>query len=110
MPKTSLWPGLPKSEVPIRPITNGVHIGSWVSHDMKSLLDRYLGPAWSKNPLEPGLWDRINEIPNEELWRVHETRRARLVGFARGRLEEQMSRRGASREEILNADAGTCAE
>ncbi|MDR0540319.1 MAG: alpha-glucan family phosphorylase, partial [Spirochaetaceae bacterium] len=39
-----LWPGLPVREVPIQHVTNGVHPATWISSDMKHLLDRYLGP------------------------------------------------------------------
>jgi starch phosphorylase len=98
-----LWPGLPRDEVPIRPVTNGIHIYSWISHDMASLFDRYLGSMWRDDPLQAEIWHRIYEIPDEELWRTHERRRARLVAFARGLLEQQLANRGASHEEITTA-------
>jgi starch phosphorylase len=99
----SIWPKLPENEVPITPITNGVHIYSWISHDMGELFDRYLGPRWRDDPLESELWHRIYEIPDEELWRTHERRRARLVAFARARLERDLASRGASQETIADA-------
>jgi len=96
----AIWPQLPRNEVPITPITNGVHIYSWISHDLAGLLDRYVGPAWRNDPLEPELWQRVYEIPDEELWRTHEQRRARLVAFVRARLERQLAARGLSAEEV----------
>jgi starch phosphorylase len=45
-----IWPQLSRDEVPIHPITNGVHLYSWVSHDMASLFDRYIGPVWRDDP------------------------------------------------------------
>jgi starch phosphorylase len=33
----NIWPDLPRSEVPIKAITNGAHPGSWISHDMNEL-------------------------------------------------------------------------
>lgn len=98
-----IWPGLPRTEVPIQPVTNGVHIYSWVSHDMAAVFDRYIGPDWRLNPLEPELWHRVYEIPDEELWRTHESRRSRLVAHARQLLEKQVAARGGSREEIATA-------
>jgi starch phosphorylase len=98
-----IWPQLPRDEVPIAPVTNGVHVYSWVSHDMAALFERYIGPDWRLNPLEPELWHRIYEVPDEEIWRTHESRRARLVAYARRLLEKQMAARGASREEIAAA-------
>ena len=99
----SIWPDLPRDEVPIKPITNGVHLYSWLNHDLGALLDRYLGPQWRDDPLQPELWHRIYEIPDEELWRTHETRRARLVAYTRQHLERQLASRGVLPEEIGSA-------
>lgn len=98
-----IWPQLSRDEVPIHPITNGVHLYSWVSHELAELLDRYIGPVWRDDPLHPDLWQRVFEIPDEELWRTHEQRRARLVAFSRSRLERQLSARGVSAEELKHA-------
>jgi starch phosphorylase len=98
-----LWPGLPEREVPIISINNGVHTSSWLSRDMASLFDRYLGPRWSERPADQRVWELVDEIPDEELWRVHETRRARLVAFARRRLRTQLEQRGAPQTEIARA-------
>ncbi len=95
-----LWPGFPVEEVPITHVTNGVHTPSWVSQDLVDLFDRYVGPKWREEPTSVELWDRVNNIPDEEIWRTHERRRERLVSFARRRLYAQMKRLGASDYEL----------
>ncbi|MFZ5915609.1 MAG: alpha-glucan family phosphorylase, partial [Chloroflexota bacterium] len=65
-----LWPGVPQDEIPIDHITNGVHIPSWVSHDMAELYDRYLGPHWREEPADQSIWEGINAVPDGELWRT----------------------------------------
>lgn len=97
---TKAWPGIPKNEIPIISITNGVHLRFWISRDLAGLYDRYLGPAWVANPHEHATWDRIDEVPDTELWRTHERRRERLVNFARRRLVRQLHQRGAPLSEI----------
>ena len=42
--------GVPVAEIPITSITNGVHLPTWVSHDMSHLYDRYLGPSGATTP------------------------------------------------------------
>ncbi len=96
----SLYPGFPVDEVPISHITNGIHVSSWVSHDMIDLFERYLGPRWRTEPSSEEIWSRVNDIPDEEIWRTHEVRRERLVSFARRCLQSQLKRRGASEAEI----------
>jgi len=99
----NVWPGVPQNEVPIGSVVNGVHIRSWVSNDMEGLFDRYLGPSWAKDPSDPRIWQRVEQIPDGELWRTHERRRERLVAFARRRLMEQIQRRGAPSSEVARS-------
>jgi glycogen phosphorylase len=98
-----LWPDLPEWDIPIEGITNGIHIPSWISNDMATLLDRYLGRRWTEDPDNAKVWERINRIPDVELWRTHERRRERLVAFTRRRLQEQLGRWGAKKIEIQAA-------
>ncbi|MDP8246496.1 MAG: alpha-glucan family phosphorylase [Candidatus Hinthialibacter antarcticus] len=104
-----MWQGIWKdlkdpNEVPIKHITNGIHTRSWLSHDYGDLFESYLGPRFAQNPWEFNVWDRVDRIPDIELWRTHQRRRERLVFFARQRLKEQLKRRGAQMFEITAAD------
>jgi len=101
-----VWAGgdVPVDEVPVTSITNGIHVRSWISGEMSDLFDRYLGPRWSERPSDMRVFNRVDQIPDEELWRTHERRRERLVAFARRRLRLQLSHRGASPAELALAD------
>ena len=96
----NLWPGTPAPEIPICAITNGVHHRTWVSEEMSNLLLRYVGPRWLENPADTDLWQRVDRIPDGELWQAHERRRERLVTMARERVVMQMQRRGASQTDM----------
>ncbi len=99
-----VWPGVPAHEVPIAAVTNGVHPATWVAQpDIAALYERYLGPGWLAAPADAAVWDAVDRIPSEELWRAHERRREQLVAFARRRLQEQLERRGAPDAEIAAA-------
>ena len=99
-----IWPEVPLSEIPIDSITNGIHIRTWLSGEMASLFDRYLGVRWWSNPSDTSVWERVSQIPDGELWRTHERRAERLVSFVRRRLREQLSRRGLPFSEVKLAD------
>ncbi len=99
-----LWPGVPADEVPIRHITNGVHLRSWISHDVQELLVRYLGPAVAKHAPEVAVWRQVDNIADEELWRTHERRRERVIWFARRRIVAQMRREGAAEADTRAAE------
>ena len=95
-----IWPDLPVEEIPVSSITNGIHVRSWISREMSELFDRYLGLDWGEQASNGKIYDRIDQIPDEEIWRTHERRRERLVVFARRRLQSQLQRRGASPSEL----------
>ena len=109
----SLWPGVPLQEIPIRHVTNGVHFRSWIPAEFNQLYDRYLGPNWREEPAHADVWERVQSIPAEELWRTHERRRERLVAWARRRVSAQRKFRGApprevdAAAEVLDPDALT---
>ncbi|NTV51997.1 MAG: glycosyltransferase family 1 protein [Candidatus Firestonebacteria bacterium] len=99
-----IWPNFPEEEIPIGSITNGVHVNSWISMEMSELFDRYLGPRWLEEPGDQKIWERISDIPSTELWRTHERRRERMVGYVRRRLRRQLADRGCTPEEVEMAD------
>ncbi len=97
------WPGVPRNEVPIMHITNGIHIPTWISPQIGELYDQYLGPGWAFEPDNPELWERIDDIPDGELWRIHERRRERLISVSRRRVRDQLNRRGAPPTDVKAA-------
>ncbi len=99
-----MWVGgfkdIPFNEIPIGHVTNGVHIRSHLAPEMEELLTRYLGEEWLSDPATPRIWEHIEKIPDEELWRSHERRRERLVAFTRRRLRQQIADRGGDARQL----------
>jgi starch phosphorylase len=100
---STTWKDVPQNEVPISSITNGMHTRFWISRDLAYLYDRYLGPGWVNSPDDQSIWEHIDEVPDTEMWRMHERRRERLVTFARRSLSAQLTNRGAPGAEVRQA-------
>jgi starch phosphorylase len=66
-----LWPDRAKEQVPIGYITNGVHVPTWIDFRLSSLFNRYLGPNWLEDHDNSSIWQLVDDIPEEELWRIH---------------------------------------
>lgn len=98
------WPDVPFSEIPIQSITNGIHIRSWISDEMTRLFERYLDPLWIEDPVSKEVWQKVDHIPNSELWRSQERLKERLISFARYRLRSELQRVGAPQFEINRVD------
>jgi starch phosphorylase len=67
-----LWPDLPENKLPLNYITNGVHLSTWIDHRMSALFNKYLGPNWLADQDNSFIWELIDDIPDEELWRTHQ--------------------------------------
>jgi glycogen phosphorylase len=99
---TSLYPGRPEEAVPIRHITNGVHVPTWLAPQMFRLYDRHLGTGWAEHSGEPQIWEGIESVDDAELWETHLSLKTRLIEFARLRAVEQAELRGESAKTLQN--------
>ncbi len=84
-----LFPNVPVERVPILAITNGVHTGTWLARQMKSLYDRYLGANWAEELDDASLWQAIFAAPDDELWATRRMLKRKLVAYIRERARAQ---------------------
>jgi starch phosphorylase len=80
-----VWPELKEDQVPITAVTNGVHAPTWIAAELGQLFDRYLGPEWVERHDDIPFWNRIMDIPDEELWEVHQHLKHKMLAFVRER-------------------------
>lgn len=79
----NVWPGIPEDEVPIGHITNGIHTLTWLSPSIKFLYDKYMDKDWKDNLYDRKVWDSVDKIPDEELWKTHCVLKTKMIGFIR---------------------------
>ena len=80
-----IWPGVAEHERPVGFITNGVHVPTWLSAELASLFDEYLGAEWREGHDDPATWEKILDIPDEALWDARNALRTYLFHFIRER-------------------------
>ncbi|HEX8995368.1 MAG TPA: alpha-glucan family phosphorylase [Ktedonobacterales bacterium] len=90
----SLWSDVEASEAPIGHVTNGVHTASWLNPKLGSLLDEHLEPGWRGDIDNTARWERVMDIPDGDLWDVHEQMKEDLIAYARHRIARQRTRHG----------------
>jgi starch phosphorylase len=84
-----IWPGVGNEDRPVRAITNGTHVPTWLAMEMGALFDRHLVPGWRERQDDPTIWDAIREIPDEELWETRQALRTYLFAFIRERARQR---------------------
>lgn len=87
-----IFPDASPDNAPIRHITNGVHLRTWIGKHMREAYARYQPQYWKEQQEKEHVWDTILNIPDNEFWAAHirakqslitamdERARARFVG------------------------------
>jgi glycogen phosphorylase len=92
------------TEKPIRAVTNGVHPPSWVGEPFRKLYEQ-VGADLDQlddSSRRQRWWDRMDRIPDEQLWEAHQRQKLELAFFARRRLRSQFARLGESPRVLEN--------
>ena len=84
----------PAEEPVVQPITNGIHLPTWLGTELQDLFALQLGPDWQERLLDPKAWEFVYQLSNEDLWAAHRSQKERLMRFSRSRLLEQYARHG----------------
>ena len=95
-----VWPEIAANESPITYVTNGIHTCSWLAPSLKELYNKYLIPYWQDNIYKDEVWENINNIPNKELWEIHQKRKQKLLEIVKESTTNRLRRSGYSYEEI----------
>ena len=74
---------------PIGAITNGVHVPTWIEPKMELLFNKYLSRDWLDSHDEPALWEKIDDIPDEDLWKTHMWLKIKLFDIIRERTRQR---------------------
>ena len=81
-----LWPESSLEKVPIEHITNGVHVPSWIDRRLGDVIfNRYMGRTWLEEHDQARIWELIDEIPDDVLWKHHTYMKSMLFAKIRER-------------------------
>lgn len=95
-----VWPEIAANESPITYVTNGIHTCSWLAPTLKQLYNKYLIPYWQDNIHRDEVWENINNIPNKELWKIHQERKEKLLKLVKENTTNRLKKSEYSYEEI----------
>ncbi len=108
-----VWPDIAPNEAPITYVTNGIHTCTWLAPSLKELYNKYLTPYWQDKIYLNETWEKINNIPDEELWNNHQVRKQKLLKFVSYNVTNRLRNSGMHYDQIkeitskLNPDALT---
>lgn len=82
-------------------ITNGIHTKTFLSKYSERLYINNFGKDWIK---QDGIWDRISQLPDEDLWKARNKNRYKLINFVRESICDNLKSLAAPYEEIKEAE------
>ena len=91
-----IWPEIPPEENPMRYVTNGVHVQTFLAKEWTTLFDMRLGASWRRELRNDEYWQRINEIPDHIYWSLHQSLKLELFEHLKKRTAVQHRRNGCS--------------
>lgn len=100
-----VWPERAPDRTPIGSITNGIHLRTWLHPRMAELLDEYLPEGWEERQDQARVWAAAENIPDGELWYLHQQLKIELIHFVRDRLRRQFRRLRAPANRIQAVDS-----
>lgn len=97
----NVWPGTPEENVPILPVTNGVHVPTWITPEMRGLYERHLGNDWLEKQDDTVFWEAVSQIPDAELWDARQKSKVRMLESIRARNRMCASARKCSADQVV---------
>jgi starch phosphorylase len=91
-----VWPDVPYRENPIRYVTNGIHLQTFLAREWSNLYDMRFGRAWRDELLNEEYWQRIDEIPDHSYWSLRQSLKTELFENVVSRALHQYRRNGCS--------------
>ncbi|MFC2066769.1 alpha-glucan family phosphorylase [Chloroflexota bacterium] len=96
-----LWQNRTEENVPIIDITNGIHVPTWIALETRQTYDKCLGADWVERQDDIEIWQHIDDIPDEELWRVHLFLKRKLFHIILERAQRRWAKSEATPQQIL---------
>ncbi|HWS02907.1 MAG TPA: alpha-glucan family phosphorylase [Gammaproteobacteria bacterium] len=95
--ESHVWPQIPPAENPIRYVTNGVDVDTFLGQSWSALFDMYMGRGWRAKLNDAEFWKCfVNKIPNHVYQSVRQIHKTAMFDELRRRLKIQLQRSGCS--------------
>ena len=95
-----LWPDKTQEAVPILSITNGVHLPSWQAPEMRDLCIKHVNSELLEKEDNEEYWKCTDVMPNQALWQVRQTLKARLILTIQDRAQQRWTHGSVTTQQL----------
>lgn len=69
-------------------VTNGVHYPTWSAKEWKAVYNKYFDKNFLEDESNEKIWEKIYEVPDEEIWKTRLALKNKLIKYIRERFRE----------------------
>ena len=80
---SGIWKGYFPEENHVGYVTNGVHFPTWCASEWKALYGKYFDKNFMFDQSNPKIWERIYNVPDEEIWNTRVALKNKLINYIR---------------------------
>ena len=95
-----IWPDIQPAENPIRYVTNGVHVPTFLASEWANHFDLTFGGRWRFELLNKKYWRQIKDIPNHSFWSIRKSLKTKMLETVCEKAIDQYRRNGFSESQI----------
>jgi len=91
-----LWPQIEPDENPVRYVTNGVHVSTFLAREWANLLDQRQRD-WRLHLCDRDFWhEALDQIPDHRFWSLRQSLKREMLDDVAQRIRDQHRRNGSS--------------
>ena len=83
-----IWKGYFPEELHVNYVTNGVHLPTWTASEWKAVYEKYFTKDFYNDQSNLKIWQKVYDIPDQEIWDTRMYMKKRLVDFIRAQFSE----------------------
>lgn len=95
-----IWPQIAPHENPMKYVTNGVHVPTFLASEWMHYFDLTFGGGWRFELRNEEYWERIESIPDYTYWSTREALKSKMIEAVLQRITQQHQRNGCSESQI----------
>ena len=84
-----IWKGYNWAESHVGYVTNGVHMPTWAASEWKEYYEKVLGADYMQHQSDQKVWERIYDVPDEEIWEMRMRMKNKFINFVRRDFREK---------------------
>ena len=82
-----MWPGYYSDELHVGHVTNGVHMPTWTSKEMKEVYESF-DENFYNDQSNHSIWEKIYDVSDEKVWEVRSNLKKRLIKYVQEQVRE----------------------